>query len=105
VRCISPLTERQDGVADEPVGLRARRRKAEPVGKALHGGGFARGERAVLDGVNEHQRPCYPLGFDRAVPHASTPSTSLAVVMPSALASRTTFLMPGLRTPRSMSLR
>ena len=45
-----------------------------------------------------------PTGVGWFPGHASTPLQSSAVVRPSALASLATFLMPGLRLPRSMSL-
>jgi hypothetical protein len=44
-----------------------------------------------------------PTGFGLFA-HASTPLQSSAVVKPSTLANLATFLMPGLRWPRSMSL-
>lgn len=55
MRCIGSLTQRRDGVANEAEGVGVRTGKHEPVREALHAGRFARGERAVLCGVDEHQ--------------------------------------------------
>jgi len=47
--------QRRDGVADETEGVGLRAREDKPVRETLHTGGLARGERAVLRGVDEHQ--------------------------------------------------
>lgn len=69
MRGFSPLSQRRDGIADEPELVGAGHRKFKPVGEALHAGGLARGEGAVLRGMDEHQSIPAQMGHDgRAQP-------------------------------------
>ena len=56
--------QRRNGVADDAELMGAGDGELEPVGEALHAGGFAGGERAVLLGVDEHQPIFAQVGHD-----------------------------------------